>query len=118
MSKRFLNQGSMTLTVTNTEFVDNTALNRNARGGAIFLTDGNITVAGCTFMNNTADTYGGAIFLGRVFNAEVRMVEATITQSRFIDNRANNVHFMHQTQFASVRAPSSITLLNLSLIHI
>ena len=90
MSKRFLNQGSMTLTVTNTEFVDNTALNRDARGGAIFLTDGNITVAGCTFMNNTADTYGGAIFLGRVFNAEVRMVEATITQSRFIDNRANN----------------------------
>lgn len=88
MRQRFRNRGSMTLTISNTEFHDNSVVRNPARGGAIYLTDGNIVISNSTFVNNSATSLGGAIYASNdILNDNT--VEAFITQSSFNNNRAD-----------------------------
>ena len=50
MIQRFRNCGSMTLAISNSEFRDNTVIRSTARGGAIFVTDGNVTTIAIAFL--------------------------------------------------------------------
>ena len=87
MIQRFSNRGSMTLAISNSEFRDNTVIRSAARGGAIFVTDGNVTISNSIFVNNSATSLGGAIYAGNQVNDDA--VEMHITESSFIDNRAD-----------------------------
>ena len=87
MRQRFGNHGSMTLAISNSTFIDNNAQRRNSRGGAVYLTDGNITVSNIAFMNNSAASFGGAIYMNREVKSD--KVEAKIFRSSFVDNHAD-----------------------------
>ena len=87
---------ALTLRVLNTEFSDNTVGNRNSEGGAIYTWNVNtVMIEGSTFTNNTAESNGGAIFLGGNL-----IKEANIHLSSFISNYAKAggaIHAHHQT---------------------
>ena len=87
MRRTFTNRGSMTLKISNTEFRDNNIVRTNSRGGAIYLAGGNITVINSTFVNNSATSLGGAIYLSDSVRND--KVEASIIQSSFVDNHAD-----------------------------
>jgi predicted outer membrane repeat protein len=85
MIQRFRNRGGMTLTISNSEFRDNSVV---SSGGAIYLTDGNITITNTTFVNSSARSSGGAIYASNQIKNDA--VEMHITQSSFMDNRADS----------------------------
>ena len=87
MRQRFRNRGSMTLTISNSEFRDNSVVRSNARGGAIYLADGDIMISNSTFVNNSATSFGGAIYA--ISDIKDDKTEAMITQSSFINNHAD-----------------------------
>jgi hypothetical protein len=68
------------LTVTNSTFTNNSALNSTiGNGGAIYIDgakgdNGKITIRGSTFTNNTATAYGGALF-NNIYNNNQTLVE-------------------------------------------
>ena len=79
--QRYRNHGSMTLAISNSEFRDNSVV---SSGGAIFITDGNVTISNSAFVNNSATSGGGAIYASnRILNDAVEM---HITHSEFRDN--------------------------------
>ena len=85
---RFRNHVSMTLTISNSEFRDNSIVRNPARGGAIYLSDVNITISNSIFVNNSATSLGGAIYASNEMRNDDR-VDVLIIQSSFINNHAD-----------------------------
>ena len=79
------------LTITNSTFGDNTALD----GGAIFLTDTNAEITVCTFEGNSAtksDARGGAIFIHAPLNYVIFIDRCNIHSNTSAD-RTGGIHF-------------------------
>lgn len=88
---------TLTLKVFNTEFSGNIVGNRNSDGGAIYTHNVNsIVIEGSSFTNNTAESNGGAIFLGGDL-----IKEANIHLSSFISNvaEAGGAIYAHHETF-------------------
>ena len=54
--------GWLTTTLTNTVFISNSAVYTNARGGAVFVDDGALSIFGGEFAGNTSGDRGGALY--------------------------------------------------------
>tara|TARA_B110001450_G_scaffold253481_1_gene277008 strand:- start:437 stop:1729 length:1293 start_codon:yes stop_codon:yes gene_type:complete len=66
----FSNNGGATATFENCTFSGNSVTN-NAGGGAIYSSNGSLTITGCVFENNTSSDKGGAIVAGNSVNVNI-----------------------------------------------
>ncbi len=88
--------GNGTVTLNNVTFIDNHAINNESilKGGAIYINKerGNVDIKNCTFENNSASSYGGAI--------SVNKGSITISDSKFKHNYLENDHGVGGAIFA------------------
>ncbi len=88
--------GNGTVTLNNVTFIDNHAINNESilKGGAIYINKerGNVNIRNCTFENNSASSYGGAI--------SVNKGNITISDSKFKHNYLENDHGVGGAIFA------------------
>lgn len=88
--------GNGTVTLNNVTFIDNHAINNESilKGGAIYINKerGNVNIRNCTFENNSASSYGGAI--------SVNKGSITISDSKFKHNYLENDHGVGGAIFA------------------
>ena len=66
----FNNNAGATATFENCTFTGNSVTN-NAGGGAIYSSNGSLTITGCVFENNTSSDKGGAIVAGNSVNINI-----------------------------------------------
>lgn len=88
--------GKGAVTLNNVTFIDNHAINNesNYKGGAIYINKerGDVNIRNCTFENNSASSYGGAI--------SVNKGSITISDSKFKHNYLENDHGVGGAIFA------------------
>lgn len=88
--------GNGTVTLNNVTFIDNHAINNESilKGGAIYINKerGDVNIRNCTFENNSASSYGGAI--------SVNKGSITISDSKFKHNYLENDHGVGGAIFA------------------
>lgn len=88
--------GKGAVTLNNVTFIDNHAINNesNYKGGAIYINKerGDVNIRNCTFENNSASSYGGAI--------SVNKGSVTISDSKFKHNYLENDHGVGGAIFA------------------
>ena len=90
-------KGTGAVTLNNVTFIDNHAINNdsNYKGGAIYINKerGNVNIRNCTFENNSASSYGGAISVNKGNSI-------TISDSKFKHNYLENDHGVGGAIFA------------------
>jgi predicted outer membrane repeat protein len=98
-----------TLTVSDTAFTNNFALNILGRGGAVIIGDLNAHFTRCAFNSNSAETEGGAIFQD--------MGQLTLDTCTFVGNTALGPFGSHDIANLVVGgSPSTVFLINTSAV--
>ena len=72
------------VTLTRLNFTNNVASGTGAAGGALSITNGNVTISASSFLNNSATTLGGAIHLPRAEFPEAT-TQLAVSDTNFTD---------------------------------